>query len=129
MLFAQSRSSLITLAVAAGLLLGQTAAYKFTFYQGPGCRSGGAGNNVAGPGQGCMPKTGNAQSAIIQSTGAVDDNFAVTFYSSDNCDPASEVWHSTEIMSGEGDDVRNSICFQGQDKGRTSDGSRMRSGT
>lgn len=118
MLFCQTQISIFTLAATAGLLLSQTAAYTFTFYQGPGCRSGPAGTVVAGPNQGCMPKTGNAQSGVISTTGEVDDGFAATFFSSDNCDPATKVFYTTEVMSGDGDDVRNSVCFTGQDGGK-----------
>ncbi|KAH6666251.1 hypothetical protein B0J14DRAFT_491129, partial [Halenospora varia] len=34
-----------------------------------------------------------AKSAIIQSTGPVDDPFMITFFSSDDCDPNTAIIH------------------------------------
>ena len=113
MSFCSTRSPLFLLVVVASLLLGQAVAFKFTFYSGPQCRSSQTGASIDGPSGGCKPKPGNSQSAIIKSTGAVDDDFSVTFFASNNCDPGTEVWRSYDIMSG--DETKDHTCFSGRD--------------
>ncbi|KAI9172691.1 hypothetical protein HJFPF1_02202 [Paramyrothecium foliicola] len=119
MLFSKTRSTLLLSLAAAQ----QAASFKFNFYLSTQCRSQLLDTVVAGPDQGCLTKnslTGesvsiaNAQSAVIVSTGAVDDPFSVTFFSSDSCDPATEVWHTTSIIAG--NDTTDSTCFSGKNE-------------
>lgn len=95
-------TSLLLLGVVADIAV----TFKVDFYLGAECRGQALGDWVGGKDQGCIPALGyvlgcpsksrltrsrsQASTAIIQSTGAVDDDTFVQFYSSDNCQPGTE---------------------------------------
>src|SRR5690606_40005548 len=69
-------SDLTQLLVLLAVAVSHAAAYEMLFYQGNSCRSGGAGNFIGGTGAGCETYgSGMAQSAIVKSTGPVDDAY------------------------------------------------------
>ncbi len=84
--------------------------FKLTAYNGEQCRSARLNDWTGGPNEGCQDPInyGVAQSVVISSTGPVDDNFYTVFFSSDDCDP------DTEVNNGQGhfDDG----CFTGEYK-------------
>jgi len=76
-------------------------AYKLTFYRSEGCRSENLGEWIGGPNQGCSNEMmGVAQSAIVASTGPVDDNFMITFFESEDCNPDTEIVHGEPDEDG-----------------------------
>ncbi|PKS12652.1 hypothetical protein jhhlp_000860 [Lomentospora prolificans] len=90
----QSNFQLLAVALNTASL---AAAYELIFYRGEGCRSENLGHWVGGPNQGCRnDNMGVAQSVIVKSTGAVDDPHMITFFSSDDCDPRTEIQHGDE---------------------------------
>lgn len=107
MFFSQFHSFLLILAATH-----QTAGYKLNFRRNERCTSEEVDVVVAGPNQGCLNKPPNALSATISSTGAIDDDFAITFFSGADCEPETAVWHSVDIISGETDYV----CFTGRNE-------------
>lgn len=76
------------------LLASLTQAYDISFYIGEGCRSGSSGHIIGGPNLGCrVDGAGTSKSAIIGSTGAIDDPFMITFFSSKDCNPTTGIAH------------------------------------
>jgi hypothetical protein len=76
------------------IAVSQAYSYGITFYNGQSCRSGSLGTFIGGPNQGCRKdNAGVAHSAIIQNTGPVDNPFMVTFFTSDDCKPDTEIVH------------------------------------
>ncbi len=84
-----------------------TYAFRLSPYAGGQCRGAALGSWVGGPDQGCQERLypGNSASVAISSTGSIDDDFYTVFFSSDDCDP------DTEVNDGQGhfDDG----CFSG----------------
>ncbi|KAL9129285.1 MAG: hypothetical protein Q9217_002232 [Psora testacea] len=70
-------------------------AFKLTPYNSETCNSRSLGSWVGGPDQGCITGTdaaaGVGASVIIETTGAVDDNFYAVFFDSDDCNPETEM--------------------------------------
>ncbi|KAK4210114.1 hypothetical protein QBC37DRAFT_403718 [Rhypophila decipiens] len=76
-------------------------AYKLNFYRGEGCRSESLGEWVGGPDEGCRNDfKGAAKSAVVQSTGDVDRPFMITFFSSEDCNPDTEIVHGEPDEDG-----------------------------
>ncbi|KAF2430619.1 hypothetical protein EJ08DRAFT_697101 [Tothia fuscella] len=62
--------------------------FKLSIYVGKSCRGQALGQWVGGEAQGCQRLHGGvAASAIVTSTGPVDDTSTVVFFSSDDCNP------------------------------------------
>ena len=63
-------------------------ALKISLYTGENCTSSNNGVVVLGPDQGCQTQgVGVAASAVIESTGVVDDTFYAVLFSSNDCNP------------------------------------------
>jgi hypothetical protein len=65
-----------------------TTAFQLSLRIGSKCTGASNGTIVLGPGQGCLRDgAGIANSAVITSTGAIDDTFYTVFFSSTDCNP------------------------------------------
>lgn len=90
-------ATLISLAAFTTL----TTAYKLTFYRGEGCRNENLGEWIGGPNEGCRNDfAGVAQSAVVASTGDVDIPFMITFFTSNDCNPDTEIIHGEPDEDG-----------------------------
>lgn len=77
--------------------LSQVSAYKITFYASEGCRSGAPVSWVGGPNEGCRQDYQDSyNSVLVKSTGDIDNNFMLVFFSSPDCNPDTEIWHGDE---------------------------------
>lgn len=75
------------------LTLPVSLAFELSAYTGIECRSASLEEWIGGEDQGCQEPIswGTAQSVVIESTGAVDNSSYAVFFSSDDCDPDTEV--------------------------------------
>ncbi|KXJ91838.1 hypothetical protein Micbo1qcDRAFT_174860 [Microdochium bolleyi] len=90
-----------TLALIFSVALSQVAAYDITFWANKGCRSGAPVHWMGGPNQGCRQDwLGTYASAMVKSTGSVDDNFMLVFFSSPDCNPDTIIWNGDENTGG-----------------------------
>lgn len=91
------RSSFIAGLCSFALLTTPALSFKLSFYRSEGCRSEPLGEWVGGPNEGCMKvQVGNAESVIIKSTGEVDKDFTTVFFSSNDCNPDTEITHTDD---------------------------------
>lgn len=80
------------LVAAVTLMTRLTCAFKVSFYDGPNCAGEFLGTWVGGEGQGCRQDyVGLSEGVVVESTGSVDDNTVVAFYSSNDCNPSNAV--------------------------------------
>lgn len=127
-----ARQSTLFVIVTALAAVQQATAFRISLYQGRGCRSGSAGSVAnAKPSDGCLTDGAcMAQSAVVVNTGEEDDNYSITFFDSDDCNPMTELWSRVNIMSGDtegNDDIVNSECNSGLDENREPSGATFRS--
>ena len=67
-------------------------AFKLEFFLEPNCAGEFLGSWVGGEAQGCHQNfVGEAEGVVVQSTGKVDDNTVVAFYSSNDCNPSKAI--------------------------------------
>lgn len=65
------------------------------FFSGEKFHGQALGEFIGGPDQGCRTDFfGNGASVQVQGTGSVDDNFMITFFNSQECDPDTEIAHA-----------------------------------
>ncbi|SPO02484.1 uncharacterized protein DNG_05157 [Cephalotrichum gorgonifer] len=72
--------------------------YELVFYSGSGCRGQALGTIITGQTRDECKRdySGNAGSILVSSTGAVDDNYMVVLYGSDDCNLKNEVQHGDD---------------------------------
>lgn len=84
--------------VVTAILITQSSAFTIIPYQGEGCRNQPLGGREVTPEDGCLSgndvSAGVASSVIVKATGTVDENSFVVFFSSDDCNPETEVKHT-----------------------------------
>ncbi|PGH04003.1 hypothetical protein AJ80_08587 [Polytolypa hystricis UAMH7299] len=82
------------------LLTPFSAAFWIYPYQGPRCSAMRITKWLGGPTKGCQTNVGkggiSASSAIVKSTGPVDDPHVAVFFSSTDCNPETEIGHSDD---------------------------------
>ena len=92
--------STLSISLTLSLLPLTTTAFKLSLYRGESCRNELLSQWVGGPEQGCISGTdaaaGVGSSAVITSTGDADKNLYTVFFSSDDCDPETEMGHKDD---------------------------------
>jgi hypothetical protein len=79
----------------ASVLLQIASGFRVDFWGGAQCTDSPLGTWIGGPDQGCQRLfVGEAEGVTVESTGPVDDNTVVAFYSSSTCDLGTAIGES-----------------------------------